>query len=131
MNKTGCLNISYDLFVMYTTNSPHSIRFIQNPSEEICMDAVQQNGSVIRYISAPYQTRNVCIAAIQNHPFALEWIVHQTEELCLLAVSIFGKSILVVRTITPKIFETARKQDSFVQQLLDRGDIRITSQPKN
>jgi hypothetical protein len=53
-------------------------------THEICLAAVKQDGLAIRYVKD--QTRELCLAAVTQDGEALEFIKNQTEEICLAAV---------------------------------------------
>lgn len=86
----------------------HNIWYIENPSEEVCLEAVKRDPETIRYIRNPSekiyiaavtrdprildlirnQTEKICLAAVNKDPRALQWVLkeNQTEEICLAAV---------------------------------------------
>lgn len=53
--------------------NPYSIKNIQ-PSEELCIIAVRQNGRVLEVIDNQNKTRAVCLEAIINSPWAIEYV---------------------------------------------------------
>ena len=45
--------------------NPKNIQFIENPSREVCLAAVKNDGYSIKYIENPSQ--EVCLAAVKQH----------------------------------------------------------------
>jgi hypothetical protein len=89
---------------------PSDISYINNPSEELQLEAVRQDGTVIQFIHAPispavllaaveqnadafkhikpkYYTPEICLAAVKGNGFFLHKIANQTPELCKAAVA--------------------------------------------
>ena len=54
------------------------IRDIDNPSEEMMLDAVKQNGMAIQYILPMKQTEEIKWAAIKNNPYCFEFVYDPT-----------------------------------------------------
>lgn len=95
------------------------IRYIKNPTPEMCMLAVQNDGSSIRYIEDIFRTEELCIAAvsesgeavhdidnpsydvflaaIKNDPLSLGFIDEQLEELCITALNINICALMVIK----------------------------------
>ena len=61
-----------------------AIKYIHNPSEDVCKLAVQQNGYAIQYIHNP--SEDLCKLAVQQHGYAIQYIHNPSEDLCKLAV---------------------------------------------
>ena len=53
--------------------------------ETICIAAVTQNGFALEYVTN--QTEAICIAAVTQNGFALEYVINKTEEICIAAVT--------------------------------------------
>jgi hypothetical protein len=49
-------------------------------SEEICLQAVKENGRALKYVIN--QTDAICITAVKHDFRALEYVYEQTEEIC-------------------------------------------------
>lgn len=62
------------------------IRHIDNPSEEMMLAAVKQNGMAIRYIPSMKQTEEIKMAAIENNPFCFEFVHEPTMPMWLKAL---------------------------------------------
>ena len=54
------------------------IRHIDNPSEEMMLAAVKQNGMAIQYIPSTKQTEEIKMAAIKNNPCCIEFVYEPT-----------------------------------------------------
>lgn len=91
-NKSPCKAIGKD---------PYLIRFVDNPSEKLCLMAVNKKGRALREIKI--QTEKVCLAAVKNDGFALEYVKKQTDEICLAAVKQAGFALRFVKNQTFEI----------------------------
>jgi hypothetical protein len=47
------------------------------------MNAVKQNGLALEFVE--HQTYEICLAAVKQNGLALEFVEHQTYEICLAA----------------------------------------------
>jgi hypothetical protein len=85
--------------------NPKSIRYINELSHEMCLEAVKRNGDCLRYIDSKYRTDDVCRAAIENNPFAIRHIGKnkQTAELCAFALEKNPAVIQHIRIKSPHI----------------------------
>lgn len=61
-----------------------AILLLNNPTEEECIVAVEQDSNVLQYIRN--QTEKICIAAINKDVFALQHVKNQTLKICHIAV---------------------------------------------
>lgn len=75
---------------------------------EFCLNAVKQDGKLIRFIDE--QTPELCLLAVMHDPHAIEFIKNQTRELCLLAVRKDGLSIDRIRNQTEELCIEAVKE---------------------
>ena len=82
---------------------------IDNQYEEVCIEAVKQNGWAIKYVKE--QTEEICLEAVKENGRVLEYVKEQTEKVCLEAVKNYGFTLLYVKEQTPKICLEAVKQD--------------------
>ena len=57
---------------------PYVIEAITNPTEELCLAAVQKNGEVIRFIKDPSEA--VCIAAVTKFDYAITFLSNPSEK---------------------------------------------------
>lgn len=62
------------------------IRHIDNPSEEMMLAAVKQNGMAIQHILPMKQTDEIKMAAIENNPFCFEFVYEPTIPMWLKAL---------------------------------------------
>ena len=85
------------------------IRFIKNPSYEICEIAVRSNGLAIKDVEI--QTQYLCKLAVTQNYRAIEHVLNQTMELCELAVSIHPHAMYYLRHIPPKFWRTVYVED--------------------
>lgn len=119
-----------DICVRAITQDAGAIRFVRDQTEDLCMLAVQKNGLAVRHIRSPStnvsyhaakqngdalehiknQTHDICAAALM-HGFTLGFVIDQTEELCIIAVTHFGCSLRDVKVQTEKICELAVKEN--------------------
>ena len=76
---------------IYTKNYEHPIKFIKNPTKQVCLEAVKQDGCAIQYIKNP--TKEMCLEAINDYGQSIQFIKNPTEEMYLEAVKQEGGSI--------------------------------------
>ncbi|TXG81882.1 MAG: hypothetical protein E6R13_05675 [Spirochaetes bacterium] len=124
---------TYDEAVKMLNIDGCMIRYIKNPTPEMCMLAVQNNGDSIRYIESTLRTEelciaavsefglaiqhidnpsyNVCRAAIKNDPLSLRFIDNQFEELCVTALNtdIYALTTIKNEYFTKRICEVGLK----------------------
>ncbi len=88
-----------------------SLRYIKNPTNEQCIQAVTQNGTALQYIEN--QTFEQCFVAIKQTPLALKYVIVQTYDLCLHVVKQHGYMLRYVGIdlITPYLCDIAVKQN--------------------
>ena len=60
-------------------------KFPFNQTLEICLKAVSQNGFALQYVKD--QTLEICLKAVSQDGRALQYVKNQTPEICLKAVS--------------------------------------------
>ena len=123
-------NQTNDICVKAITQDASAIQFVRNQTEDLCMFAVQKNGMVIKYIRNPTtsisyhavkqnsealkyiknQTHDICVEAVTSC-FGLEFVLDQTEELCIISVMNFGCSLRLVKIQTNTICKLAVKEN--------------------
>jgi hypothetical protein len=66
--------------------NPHILKHVKNPTPAILLAAVQIDGTVLRYIIA--QSLEICLTAVTQHPLALKYVLpcYRTTEVCAAAV---------------------------------------------
>lgn len=99
--KDSLYNSKYDQF---------SIKFIKNPTEQVCLETVKQDSYAIQDINNP--TEEVCLTAVKKDGFVIKFIDNPTEEMCLEAVKQNGYSIIYIDNPTKEIYMEAIKQNS-------------------
>lgn len=87
--------------------NPMAIQFVseQNQVESICLDAVRENGLVIKYIKNP--TLSVCIEAIKQNWLAFYMIVDKNYKICFEAVKQNGLLLKYIKDQDEKICKEA------------------------
>lgn len=83
IDNKGLMNIICEEAIK---NDPHSIEYIPNPSHELILFALNQDGTVIKHIKQ--QLPEYCNIAVNRSPLSLKYILYQTPELCFKAVSL-------------------------------------------
>jgi hypothetical protein len=98
------------------------LKYIDNQTEEICLEAVKKNGWALRYVKK--QTPEICLAAVKENGWALQYVKEQTSEICLAAVKKAGTALEHVKEQTPEICSAALKEDNsaffYVQKPTDK-----------
>ena len=90
-------------------NSGTAVRFVQKPTEALCLEAVRQWGWSLQYIKN--QTPEICLEAVRQNGLALEYVNEQTPEVCLEAVKQKGSALKYVKNQTPEICLEAVKSN--------------------
>jgi hypothetical protein len=118
-----------DVCLSAVKQNPHSIRFINQPSDALRQAAFEGDASIIKYLNdvsdemnlesvkrdwqnlryVKRQTPEICRAALEIEPGALQYVRNQTEEMCLEAIRRNPKMFTYVKTEvrTPLIIQTA------------------------
>ncbi|MDR3236749.1 MAG: DUF4116 domain-containing protein [Prevotellaceae bacterium] len=91
---------------------PSSISHIDNPSEELQLEAVKKDGTAIQYIKG-YKSPAVFLAAVTQNPNAFKYIKskHHTPEMCLIAVKENGFYLNKIQNQTPELCKAAVAQN--------------------
>ena len=63
--------------------TPEEIQYIKNPSEEVKMAAVKQDGWAIQYIKNPSEAMQM--TAVQQNSWAIQYIKNPSEEVKMAA----------------------------------------------
>jgi hypothetical protein len=79
---------------------------------EICLEAVKQNGYALQYVKK--QTPEICMEAVKQNGYALIYVKEQTPEICMEAVKQNGYTLKYVKEQTPEICLAAVKQNGLV-----------------
>ena len=77
--------------------------------EKICLAAVKQDGYALEFVNE--QTAAICLAAVKQDVCALKYVKEQTEKICLAAVKQNGFALQYVNEQTEKICLAAVKQN--------------------
>lgn len=112
-------NKTYEI-IEYACSIDHNlIEFIINPSDpstvtkyqKIIMDALKKKGTLLKHIPIAYQTPEICQAAIDNDPYAVESMdpTLLSEDLAIKIVSKNGSLLRIIKNQTPKICMEAIK----------------------
>lgn len=83
----------------------------------ICLTAVKQNGLALKYCTI--KNTDICMAAIQNNPMALEFIDNQTIEHCMVAVSLNGLALKYCTIKNTALYEIAINNNPMALEFVD------------
>jgi hypothetical protein len=97
LTKIGEVNPEYSL-EKWVYNRGKLIQFIDNPSEEVQLMAVNENPYSIKYIQNPSQ--EVQLAAVEKNPYSIREIKNPSERVQLVAVKKNPRSILFIENPT-------------------------------
>ena len=98
----------HELWVKTLRESGDIIQYYRGEKpENLCKEAVKQNGLSLAYIEGPYQTEEICLYAVHNNWQSLTFVKDQTERICLTAIDLDGKAIQYVREPTPLLCSLA------------------------
>ena len=73
-------------------------------NEEICLEAVKQNGLSLQFAKEYLLNEEICLEAIKQNGMSLQYVEKQTEEMCLEA-SKYIDSLQFVKEKTQNILE--------------------------
>ena len=109
-------NPSIELCVLAVKQDGLALGFIDNQTEDICMLAIKQNISAYHYVKE--HNVAICEFTIQQDGLMLEFVKeqYQTEKVCELAVTQNGWALRHVKKQTPKICELAVKNKPYALQ---------------
>ena len=86
-----------------------SIKYIKNPTKQVCLEAVKRNGYAIQHIKNP--TEEMCLEAVKRCGNTIKYIDNPTEEMQLEAVKQNGLSIKFIKNPTKEMCMEAIRQD--------------------
>ena len=81
--------------------SPNYIKYIENPSEQVQLVAVQEDGHSIQYIQNPSEQAQ--LAAVNQNGNSIQFIQNPSEQVQLAAVQEDGYSIKYIENPTDKV----------------------------
>lgn len=93
------------------------LQFIEEQTEDICLDAVKRNGLALQFVKK--QTQKICMMAVQQNGLALQYVKEQTTEINLAAVQQNGLALRWVNKQTPVICCEAVHQSSMALQYVE------------
>ena len=102
-------NPSEQLQIVAVTQNGYSIQFIENPSEQVQLAAVQQSGYAISYIKNP--SEEVQLAAVQQNAYAIYYVQNPTEQVQLAAVNQDGDAIQHIENPSEQVQLAAVQQN--------------------
>ena len=86
----------------------NNLKEIDNQYEDICFSAIEQNPYALQYVKK--QTENICLAAVKQNGLTLEYVKNQTPKICLVAVKQNGLALKYVKEQTAEICLEAVKK---------------------
>lgn len=92
------------------------IRFINNPTEEMQLEAVRKYGCIIKYIENP--SEEVQLEAVKENGEAIKYINNPSEDLQLEAVKENGFNLLYINNPSEKVQLEAVKETAYAGQYL-------------
>ena len=104
---------------------PFVIKYIHNPTDEMCEFAIRVNANNMKYIPKERQTHDLCVLALQINWLVIRYIRNQTEELQLLAVQQNAWSIFEMGNPSLSTFHLAVwfGWEEILKELVKRGNV--------
>ncbi|AYV77876.1 MAG: hypothetical protein Edafosvirus2_55 [Edafosvirus sp.] len=65
---------------------PMALEFVIDPTEIMCIIAVQNNGNALKFIGENDQTSLICVTAIEQNPYSIYYAKKSTINLCKIAI---------------------------------------------
>jgi hypothetical protein len=62
------------------------LRFMKIQDYGMCTIAVSQNGLALQYVNLNHRDHDLYVCAVKQNPYALEFVDHQTDEICEIAI---------------------------------------------
>lgn len=87
-----------------------ALKFIKVPS--VLLEAAKENGFALQFIE--HQTNEICLAAVQENGMSLEFVKRQTDEICRAAVENTASALKFVQNQTDEICQAAIKQNEYI-----------------
>lgn len=66
------------------SNSGLNILYVENQTEDICVQTVKQNGLLLPFVIT--QTPRICLEAVMQNGLALKFVENQSVEICSAAI---------------------------------------------
>ena len=101
----------------------YAIQFIKNPSEQVQLAAIEQDGYTIQYIENP--TEEMKLEAVKKSGFAIQFIKNPSEQVQLAAVEQNGFAIKYIENPTEEMKLEAVKQDGFVIRCIENPSEQV------
>jgi len=98
MNKLEMSKLSYEEKLRKIKENGCPLRYIENPTVEMCLEAVKENGYALQYVKVP--TAEIYLEAVKQNGYALRYIKNPSNELCLEAVRTHGEALQYVKSPT-------------------------------
>jgi hypothetical protein len=85
--------------------NPNHIKNVDNPTYEMCFEAVKKDGQLINIIPIEFQDEKMCITAAQNDGSSIKYLLSlkQTEQVCFEAINQNIQSFRYIRFLTENI----------------------------
>ncbi len=97
-----------------------SVKYINDPSLEVCLAAIKENDSAIQHIKNP--TEEMCLEVVKNDGYSIAYIKNPTEEMCLIAVKQTGLAIDYINNPSEAVCLIAAKQDIVCRKQIEFSD---------
>lgn len=75
-----------DLFELVYLENGKTVKRIKNQTPDGFMAAIKISGTFIQQVPAEHQTDALCLEAVKNNWMALEYVIDQTDEMCMIAL---------------------------------------------
>jgi len=86
-----------DINLAVVKKAGYMLKHISDQTPSICLEAVKQDGLALEYVDNRFNLYYMAEIAILQNPYALEFVKHQTKELCELAISLDPECIQFVK----------------------------------
>jgi hypothetical protein len=75
-----------NIYMKKVKENGHELRYLPYQTYELCLAAVEENGTALQYVDDEYKTNDLLMAAVKSSCQALKYIPEQTDEICLYAI---------------------------------------------
>jgi len=111
MNKLEMSKLSHEEKLRKIKENGCPLRYIENPTVEMCLEAVKNDGWALAFVKNP--TAEMCLEAVKNNGYALQYVPHQTDEICSEAVKSAGSALQYVENPTREMCLDAVKENVY------------------
>jgi hypothetical protein len=114
------MNLIEEEFSHNDSSRTSHMSYLTPTSIREALEIVKISGYNLEFVPEEYRTREVCLAAIEEDSYSIQYIENPTEEMCLAAVKIHGWALSYIENQTEEICLEAIKQDPYALRFVKK-----------